>query len=142
MFTVTIGPETKKNYFPEIFKLVIIGGFIKTPVSTRVFIFLSATIVIQSLSFLSMKIAATYSVYQYYALAFAFVFFALRAYLWQLLLKVTPLSKIYPYASLVQVIILAYAVLIFHETVTLNNILGLGVMISGLFLIFYDSKKS
>jgi len=139
---VTIGPDTKKNCFPEVFKLINIGGFIKSPVLTRTFILLSASIVIQSLSFLSMKIAATYSVYQYYALAFAFVFFALRAYFWQQLLKVTPLSKIYPYASLVQVLILIYAVFIFHEAVTLNKIVGLGVMISGLFVIFYGPKKS
>ena len=88
-----------------------------------------------------MKVAATHSFVECYALSFAFVFFGIRAYLWQLLLKVTPLSKIYPFASLVQVLILLYAVCLFNEDVTLNQIIGLSIMISGLFVIFYDAKS-
>ena len=62
----------------------------------------------------------------------AFFFMALRAWVWQLLLKRSELSKVYPYSSLVQGLILVYAVVFFKESFSFYNLTGMIIMISGL----------
>jgi len=71
-------------------------------------------------------------------LILAFFFLGTRAIVWQILLKTIELSKIYPFASLVQVLILIYSVVFFHEHINLYNIIGLVIMLSG---IYYMSRK-
>lgn len=71
-------------------------------------------------------------------LMLAFFFLGTRAIIWQMLLKHIELSKIYPFASLVQVLILIYSVVIFNENVTVTNIIGLIIMLNG---IYYMSRK-
>ena len=100
---------------------------------------LISSIFLQSFSFLSIK----YSTMQegltvFILLGIAFIFLGARAVVWQMLLKFVELSKIYPYAALVQILILLYSVVLFHENVTVYNILGLGLMLSG---IYYMSQK-
>ena len=77
----------------------------------------------------------------YFAIALlilSFTFSMMRAVIWQMLLKTIELSKVYPYASLVQILILIYSVILFHENVTINNVIGLLIMLSG---IYYMSRK-
>lgn len=64
-----------------------------------------------------------------------FFFIGLRAIFWQHLLKLVDLSSVYPYAAFVQVLILLYAVVLFDEAITLNNLVGLAIMLAGVFFI-------
>ena len=73
-------------------------------------------------------------------LIIAFGFIGLRTILWQYLLKLSELSKIYPYASLVQVLILFYAVVLFDEPVTSFNFIGFFMMLSGVYFMSRDGR--
>lgn len=97
---------------------------------------LSASILLQSFSLLCIKIS-TQSIDSkvFIWLFLASIFLAARAVIWQILLRLKELSEIYPYASLVQVLILLYAVAFFHENATIYNVVGLAVMLSGLYYI-------
>ena len=110
-----------KKFTKEIYLLVTIG------------------IILQSFSYLSIKFStlASDKFFITLYLFFAFLLFFIRAVLWQKLLNYVKLSEIYPYTSLVQILILIYSVVFFHETVTFYNVLGLTIMLSG---IFYMSK--
>lgn len=68
----------------------------------------------------------------------AFGFMVARAVVWQSLLRLTDISKVYPFAALTQILILGYAVLLFNEQVTLNNLLGLSLMFTGILFISRD----
>ncbi len=97
------------------------------------------SIFLQSFSFLSVKVSTYHEGLNIYLfLILAFIFMGLRAGIWQLLLKISDLSMIYPFASLVQVLILIYAVLFFNENITFYNIIGLGIMLGG---IYYLTRK-
>jgi len=90
---------------------------------------------LQSLSFLSIKYASVYSTLSIGLMIVAFGFIIARAYIWQIILQYNELSRVYPFNSLVQVLIFLYAVILFHETITLTNIIGLILMITGLYFI-------
>lgn len=108
-------------------------------VLNNIFLLLISSVFLQSFSFLSIKFSTTQK--EFYALillVLAFIFLGARAIVWQMLLKHIELSKIYPFASLVQVLILIYSVVIFNESVTIHNLIGLSIMLSG---IYYMSKK-
>ena len=108
-------------------------------ITDHTFFLLISSIFLQSFSFLSIKFSTMGEGFYIIALlALAFLFLGVRAIVWQILLKTVELSKIYPYASLVQVLILIYSVAIFHENVTASNIIGLLIMLSG---IYYMSNK-
>ena len=93
---------------------------------------LSITILLQSFSFLSIKYSSMQAgIVSFALLIVAFGFLGMRAIFWQYLLKRTELSNIYPFASLVQVLILLYAVVLFNEEISLNNVIGLIIMLSG-----------
>lgn len=101
---------------------------------------LISSIFLQSFSFLSIKISTTQE--DFYIIVFlllAFFFLGARAIVWQILLKTIELSKVYPYASLVQILILIYSSAFFDESVTIYNIIGLVIMLSG---ISYMSLKN
>jgi len=108
---------------------------IKNPV-----LLLFITIILQSFSLLSIKYSTLESGYFSLALlVMAFGFIGLRAVFWQYALKLSDLSHMYPFASLVQVLVFLYAVVLFKEAITLNNVIGLGVMMSG---VYFMSRKS
>ena len=99
---------------------------------------LATTIFLQSFSFLSIKLSTLQTGFYAFALLIvAFGFIGLRSIVWQYLLKYAELSRVYPYASLVQVLILLYAAVLFHEPITMNNVIGLVMMLTG---IFYMSR--
>ena len=100
------------------------------------------TIFLQSFSFLCIK----YSTLQHDFLMFVFMGFALlfilmRAVIWQSVIQRLPLSVVYPFTSLVQILILVYAIFLFEEIVTINNVLGVMLMIVGVFLISYKRNQ-
>lgn len=100
--------------------------------------FLVASIFLQSFSLLSIKISTLQTgVFAFVLLLVAFGFIGLRTICWQYLLESEDLSRVYPYASFVQVLILLYAAILFNEPVTLLNIVGLIMMLGG---IFYMSR--
>ena len=97
---------------------------------------LTASIVLQSFSFLSIKLSTLQGgYYSIILLIVAFGFIGLRLIFWQYLLKLTELSRVYPYAALVQVLIFLYAVVLFNEPVTVNNVIGLFMMLGGIFIM-------
>ena len=100
---------------------------------------LVSSVFLQSFSFLSIKFSTMQEeLYTLILLVLAFFFLGARAIVWQMLLKHIELSKIYPFASLVQVLILIYSVMIFNENVTITNLIGFIIMLSG---IYYMSRK-
>jgi multidrug transporter EmrE-like cation transporter len=100
-------------------------------------ILLTASIILQSFSFLSLKIGSRFESWGLSLLfiATAFSFLLMRAWLWQLILKRHELSTVFPFSSFVHVLIVLYAVFLFGESLTYGNIAGLAVMILGLFII-------
>lgn len=98
------------------------------------FFLLVASIFLQSFSLLSIKISTMQTgAFAYALLVVAFGFIGLRTIFWQYLLASADLSRVYPYASFVQVLILLYAAILFNEPVTLFNIIGLIMMLGGTF---------
>jgi multidrug transporter EmrE-like cation transporter len=109
--------------------------------NTNFILLLLTAIFLQSFSFLSIKISTLQEGQKIYLfLILAFIFMGFRAIIWQLLLKRSDLSIVYPFASLVQILILIYAVLFFNENVTVYNIIGLGLMLGGIY--YLTTKKS
>ena len=94
------------------------------------------TIFLQSFSLLSIKFSTLNAgPVSLVFLVVAFGFLGLRAMLWQYLLKLTDLSHVYPFAALAQILIFLYAVFLFNETITPNNVVGLGMMLGGIYII-------
>lgn len=101
---------------------------------------LTLTIVLQSGSLLALKLAS----FQTGAPALALVGLAClclvgRAAVWQGVLGRMPLSKAYPFTSLVQVVVFLYAVLLFGEAVAWHHVIGLVLMFAGLALLWTRS---
>ena len=94
------------------------------------------TIFFQSFTLLSIKFSTLNTgIVSFVLLVVAFVFLGLRAILWQYLLKLTDLSHVYPYAALVQVLLVLYAVILFNETITTGNVVGLFMMLTGIYIM-------
>jgi drug/metabolite transporter (DMT)-like permease len=94
------------------------------------------SVFIQSFSFLCIKLSTLYSnVSSYLLLILALACIFSRAIIWQKIISVMPLSKAYPYTSLVQILILGYSFFLFGEEVSLNNIIGILLMIAGVTII-------
>ncbi len=64
----------------------------------------------------------------------------LQVIVWQYALKFYPLSFAYPFRSLVSFIVLVAAVLLFHESVSVMNIVGLTVITVGVFFLARDKE--
>jgi multidrug transporter EmrE-like cation transporter len=64
----------------------------------------------------------------------------LQVVVWQYALKYYSLSFAYPFRSLVSFIVLFSAVLLFNETISLMNILGLSVITLGVFFLASDKE--
>ena len=102
----------------------------------RTYLLLTASIVIQSFSFLSLKVSTLVtSLWAVALVVLALLMMATRAVLWQMLLRRADLSGVYPYSSLVQVLIFFYAVVLFGESVKLNDFVGLSLMLSGAYFL-------
>jgi len=86
------------------------------------------------------KVAAI-NTYSYIDLFFSIYYLAaislilIRSVVWQLVLKEKDISQVYPLNSFVPVLILLSGVLLFNENVTANNIIGVLILIFGIFFI-------
>jgi multidrug transporter EmrE-like cation transporter len=59
---------------------------------------------------------------------------------WQYALKFYPLSFAYPFRSLVSFVVLIAAVILFHESISVMNIVGLAVITAGVFFLAQDKE--
>jgi multidrug transporter EmrE-like cation transporter len=64
----------------------------------------------------------------------------LQVVVWQYALEYYPLSFAYPFRSLVSFVVLFFAVLLFHESVSVMNILGLSVITLGVCFLARDKE--
>ncbi|NOR59007.1 MAG: EamA family transporter [Sulfurimonas sp.] len=104
--------------------------------SIKTYFLIALSVFLQSFSFLSIKLSTMNEEYiMIMLIALAFIFIIMRAFIWQILLKSVELSKVYPYTSLVQILILMYAVLFFNERLTVYNVIGLFIMLLGVYCI-------
>lgn len=97
-------------------------------------------VVLQVASFTLVKAAAESSasylgLFLNYLYVSALLLVVIRSIVWQLILKRIDLSKVYPINSIVPVLILVVGATVFNETITLNNILGAIVLVSGVFIL-------
>lgn len=83
----------------------------------------------------SMQQMMSISYFQY----FAFVIIAMVVYavLWQIILKRVALSQAYLFKSVAVIFSLLFAWSIFHEAITVKNIIGCGFIIAGIVLNSY-----
>jgi multidrug transporter EmrE-like cation transporter len=64
----------------------------------------------------------------------------LQVIVWQYALKYYSLSFAYPFRSLVSFIVLFSAFLLFHESISLMNLLGLSIITIGVFYLVKDKE--
>jgi drug/metabolite transporter (DMT)-like permease len=92
-------------------------------------------VLLQSFSLLSIKYSTLREgLWSLVLLLVALGFLAVRALIWQFALKRADITRIYPVTALVQVLVFAYAVVLFGETVEPNNVVGLALMLGGVVL--------
>lgn len=70
---------------------------------------------------------------------FSIICMILQAIVWQQALRYYQLSFAYPFMSLVNFVILFYAYILFDESITITNIIGLAVISSGVYFLSKDS---
>jgi undecaprenyl phosphate-alpha-L-ara4N flippase subunit ArnE len=63
-----------------------------------------------------------------------FLFFFAQAIAWQIILKKTPLSFAYPFLSTSYVLLLGTSYFVLNEIVTIKNIIGSGLIITGTYI--------
>jgi multidrug transporter EmrE-like cation transporter len=113
------------------------------------YIFLMLSIILQSFSSVLSKFAATdlqkgdfhlVFINRYYLLAIFFLF--LQAIFWQLTLREIDLSIAYPMTALNNIFLLIFSYVIFKEQITFNNILGVSLIVIGIYIqnLKRDSK--
>ena len=106
--------------------------------------FLCLAIAIYSMSGFFTKLASGYNyLSKGYLLCLCSVIFVLTVYavLWQMILKVIPLNRAYPFRSLGLVYGLLISSLAFHEEVTIYNILGSAIVMCGLLVLMTEKRK-
>jgi len=106
------------------------------------FIFILLSIVFQSLSGVFSKYSATsinelnlISVLTNFFYLISLFFLFLQAVVWQQALRYYPLSFAYPFMSLVNFVVLISAAVLFHEGITLFNLIGLVFISLGIALL-------
>lgn len=110
----------------------------KQVVSVPQALFLCLAVGVYSMSGLFTKLAAGYAILStpyFLCLAGVVSVLGLYAVLWQVALKRVPLSLAYPFRSLGVVYGLAIAGFVFHEEVTVQNLLGGCIVLVGLLLM-------
>jgi len=101
-------------------------------------VLLCVAVAIYSLSGLFSKFASDYEFMSFpyiCSLCGVVLILGIYAILWQIILKKIPLSQAYPFRSLGIVFGLAIAYFVFHETITMYNLLGSVLVVVGLLLI-------
>ena len=111
---------------------------VKQEISVSHAVFLRMAVAVYSFSGLLSKLAAGYaflSIPYFLCLAGVLAVLGLYAVLWQVALKRVPLSLAYPFRSLGVVYGLAIAGIVFHEDVSVQNVLGGCIVLAGLLLM-------
>ncbi len=106
--------------------------------------FLCLAIAIYSMSGFFTKLASGYNyLSKGYLLCLCSAIFVLTVYavLWQMILKVIPLSQAYPFRSLGLVYGMLIASLPFHEEITIQNLVGCFIVLCGLLLLMTEKRK-
>lgn len=101
-------------------------------------LFLAFAVAVYSSAGFFMKLASQYeflSTTYIFCLCGVVVVLGIYAVLWQMALKRVPLSMAYPFRSLGVVYGLSIAGIVFHEGVTMQNLLGGCIMLVGLLLM-------
>ena len=106
------------------------------------------SILIQAVGAILTKYAAMGTTYEgFYGIPFELVFYGiilacmgLQVLVWQYALRYYPLSFAYPFRSLVSFIVLFSAFVLFNESVTVMNVVGLSVITLGVFYLAKDKE--
>jgi drug/metabolite transporter (DMT)-like permease len=85
---------------------------------------------VSQFEFLSVNFILIYSV--------ILICFLVYAFFWQKLLKKNSLFKVYSNRAMLAVYALIWSVLLFSETITVNNIIGVVIIIIGILVVFSD----
>ena len=104
------------------------------------FIFIS--LLLQSGAFLVLKFASMINgkmEIMLFGVALTFMF--TRAFVWQKILKMSPLSKVYPFTLITQALLFIYGVVLFNENYTALHIVGLVIIFLGLLIIFKERPE-
>ena len=103
----------------------------------KILLLLSLSLVLQSLSSVFIKYAGQFETLSpefifYYVIAVGCL--GVFAIMWQFLLELIPLTTAYLRKGILYILILIWSVILFNETVTINNIIGSIVIIAGISL--------
>lgn len=110
--------------------------------SLKLFILIAASLLLQSGAFLSLKYTTILGgIFTWALYGFALALMFSRAFVWQKILGLSPLSKVYPFTLLTQVLLFLYGVVLFDEHYNIYHIVGLGVIFCGLWMIFHEDDK-
>ncbi len=77
---------------------------------------------------------------EFYILGLGCLFF--QAIVWQQALRYFPLSVAYPCISITNFVVLFSAAALFHEEVTVVNIISLFLVTTGIFILFQNNEES
>jgi len=122
---------------------------IKKQFSPRIHLhLLIISILIQAFGAICTKFAAecdpaeTYGIIPIYLIMYLFILagMGLQVVVWQYALKYYSLSFAYPFRSMVSFIVLLAAFWLFHESVTIMNIIGLTVITAGVVFLAQDKE--
>ena len=108
------------------------------PLSSGYILFLCFAIAVYSISGFFTKLASGYdflSVPYLGCLVGAVIVLGIYAVIWQIALKKVPLSQAYLFRSMGVIYGLAIAYFVFGETVTLQNLVGCGLVMCGLAIL-------
>ena len=103
----------------------------------KILLLLSLSLVLQSLSSVFIKYAGQFETLSpefifYYVIAVGCL--GVFAIMWQYLLELIPLTTAYLRKGILYILILIWSVILFNETVTINNIIGSIIIIAGISL--------
>ncbi len=65
-----------------------------------------------------------------------FILYGISAFLWVYALKFLPLSKVYPFTFLTFALVLLFSYLLFGDKLSFINIIGIFLIVLGVFLCF------
>ena len=103
----------------------------------KILLLLSLSLVLQSLSSVFIKYAGQFETLSpefifYYVIAVGCL--GVFAIMWQFLLELIPLTTAYLRKGILYILILIWSVILFNETVTIDNIIGSIIIIAGISL--------
>lgn len=114
------------------------------PFNVKMFIFVC--IICQALSVVLSKLAADSSgqiifmMFNSYYLG-SIIMLGVQSIFWQLVLKNSSLSTVYPYMTLVNVVLLFLGYIVFGENISLNNLIGVVIILVGILIINKSTRK-